>query len=120
MEWYLDGFVLVNINENEEEEDPVITFVETINGKQKACLGGHFYNMHCEISDILNRLDEKACSKDGQWMNVYHFLKTVIDAKNISRARNTVQFLKLPRRNQYLDGRVELYVCHNRTVGQYY
>ena len=63
MEWYLDGFVLVNINENEEEEDPVITFVETINGKQKACLGGHFYNMHCEIKRLRDGTKRYQCEK---------------------------------------------------------
>ena len=48
--WYLDGIVIENINQNNGGEgDEAIIFVESQNGKRKACHRGYYYNMHKEI-----------------------------------------------------------------------
>ena len=50
MVWYLDGLVVVNVNQEVRAEDnDLITFVLTIDDKTKACLGGYYFNFHCPV-----------------------------------------------------------------------
>ena len=61
--WYLDGIVLVNVDQNGEEvvDEDLITFVETIKGQTKACLGGFYYNMHCQIKRFRDNTKRYQC-----------------------------------------------------------
>ena len=52
------------------------------------------YNISSKISSIEERINTSHFSKDGQWINVHHFLSASINEKNIVQARNTIGFLE--------------------------
>ena len=53
---------------DDEEDEDLITFVETIDGKPKACLGGFYFNMHCEIKHLRDGTRRYQC----EYVNSHH------------------------------------------------